>query len=279
MAGSTGGRERMDGDSSGVFLRCFGRQVKLFRERAGLTRAEFGAQLSYGDDMIASVEQGRRIPRPSFIDHADALLDARGVLMAMKEQVDQARYPAFFRDAAKLEAEAVELNAYDTHVINGLLQTEQYARAVLSMRRPLVDEDVIEQRVAARMERQKIFSRRPVPLMSFVIEAAVLKRPIGGREVMRGQLEQLLLYGRMRNVEIQVMPFEREDHAGLDGPFTLMEVSDEQRIAYVEVQNVSRLTTDRRTVRELESRYGIIRAQALTPRESLAFIEKLLGEA
>lgn len=279
MAGSTGGRERMDGDSSGVFLRCFGRQVKLFRERAGLTRAEFGAQLSYGDDMIASVEQGRRIPRPSFIDHADELLDAGGVLQAMKEQVEQARYPAFFRDAAKFEAVAVELNFYDTHIVNGLLQTEDYARAVFTMRRPLLDEETVEQRVAARLTRQEIFSRQPAPLMSFVIEESVLRRPIGGKAVLRGQLARIVEIGQLRNVEIQVMPMGREDHAGLAGPFTLLEPEGQPRIAYVEVQNVSRLLMERKMVRELEAQYGIIRAQALTPRESLAFIEKLLGEA
>ncbi|GAA3377366.1 hypothetical protein GCM10020367_52770 [Streptomyces sannanensis] len=114
--------------------------------------------------------------------------------------------------------------------------------------------------------------------MSFVIEESVLRRRIGGKTVQRGQLEQLLLVGQQRNVEIQVMPLDREDHAGLSGPFTLMETSDNRRVGYVEVQNVSRLHTERKLVRELEAQYGIIRAQALTPRESLAFVEKLLGE-
>jgi hypothetical protein len=72
--------------------------------------------------------------------------------------------------------------------------------------------------------------------MSFVIEEAVLRRRIGGRVVLQGQLEQLLLIGQNRNVEIQVMPMDREDHAGLAGPFTLMETTSQQRFAYVEVQ-------------------------------------------
>ncbi|WP_432197757.1 helix-turn-helix domain-containing protein [Streptomyces sp. bgisy027] len=262
---------------SGI-LRVFGRQLKRFRLRAGLERAQFGVRTGYSASTIAAFEQGRRVPPPRFIDVADGLLDAGGVLQEMKEEVARAQYPAFFQDAARLEAEAVELHVYDTHLINGLLQTEEYARAVFAMRRPLLDEETIEQRVAARIVRQKIFSRWPAPLMSFVIEEAVLRRPIGGAEVYRGQLEQTLLTGQNRNVEIQVMPLQREDHAGLAGPFTLIETKAGQRIAYAEVQKSSHLYTERTPVRELEAQYGIIRAQALTPRESMAFIEGLLGE-
>lgn len=260
-------------------LRVFGRQMKRFRLRAGLDRAEFGGRTGYSTATIAAYEQGRRIPPPKFIDVADELLDAGGVLQEMKDEVARAQYPAFFRDAARLEAEAVELHAYDTHVVKGLLQTEEYARAVFTMRRPLLDEETIEQRVTARMLRQEIFSRWPAPLMSFVIEEAVLRRPIGGTGVLRGQLEQILLIGQKRNVEIQVMPMVREDHAGLAGPFTLIETKSGQRIAYAEVQKSSHLYTERTPVRELEAQYGIIRAQALTPRESMAFVEGLLGES
>lgn len=146
------------------------------------------------------------------------------------------------------------------------------------MWRPLLDEEVIEERVAARIARQRIFSRRPAPNLSFVIEEAVLHKRIGGDEVWRGQLEQILLTGQNRHVEIQVMPLSRGEHAGLAGPFTLMEGKDGRRIAYAEVQSDSRLYTDRSRVRQLEATYGVIRAQALTPTESLALVERLLGD-
>jgi transcriptional regulator with XRE-family HTH domain len=256
----------------------FGRQLKLFRVRAGLERAEFGAMTGYSASTIASFEQGRRIPSPKFIDRADEVLDAGGVLSASKEEVARAQYPAFFRDAARLEAEAIELHVYDNHVVNGLMQTEEYARAVFAMRRPLLDEETVEQRVAARLARQGIFSRTLLPTISFVIEETVLRRPLGGRRVMQGQLEQLLLHGHRRNVEIQVMPTVREEHAGLAGPFTLIETREGRRIAYVEAHKDSRIHTERKPVREIEEQYGILRAQALTPRESLSLIEKLLGE-
>ncbi|WP_086679910.1 Scr1 family TA system antitoxin-like transcriptional regulator [Streptomyces pseudogriseolus] len=280
--GAAGGGEveerHAEPDAGSGVLRVFGRQLKRFRVRAGMERPEFGSLTGYSVSTIAAYEQGRRVPPPRFIDQADEVLDAGGVLQEMKEEVARAQYPAFFRDAARLEGEAVELHVYDTHLINGLLQTEEYARAVFTMRRPLLSEEVIEERVAARLARQRIFSRVPMPTLSFVIEQSALTRPLGGTEVMRGQLEQLLLHGRRRNVEIQIMPNARDEHAGLAGPFTLIETQNARRIAYVEAYKDSRLYTDRGTVRQLEEQYGLLRAQALTPRESLTFVEELLGE-
>ncbi|MCI3238729.1 helix-turn-helix domain-containing protein [Streptomyces spinosisporus] len=264
---------------AGTGMLCvFGRQLKLFRERAGMDRMRFGSLTGYSASTIASFEQGRRIPPPKFIDQADEVLEAGGVLGASKEEVARAQYPAFFRDAAKLEAEAVELYVYETHVVNGLLQTEEYTRALLGMRRPLLDEVTIEQRTAARLARQEIFDRWPAPLLSFVMEESVVRRPLGGQQVWRGQLEQLLLLGQKRNVELQVMPLAREDNAGVDGAFTLLMPRQGQQVGYMEAQGRSTLVTEREAVHALSARYGIIRAQALTPSESLAFIEKLLGE-
>ncbi|GBQ04334.1 transcriptional regulator [Streptomyces spongiicola] len=259
-------------------LSVFGKQLKLFRERAELDRVGFGSLTGYSASTIAAFEQGRRIPPSRFIDQADDLLGAGGVLLAGREEVARSQYPTFFRDAAKLEAEAVELHVYDTQLVNGLLQTEEYARAVFAMWQPLLDEALMEQRVAARLARQEVFSRRPVPHLSFVIEEAVLLRPLGGEAVWRGQLEHLMLISEKRNVVIQAMPLSRQEHAGLAGPFTLMETRDGRRIAYTEVQGDSRVHTERRKVRELERTYGILRAQAHTPAESLALIERLLGE-
>jgi transcriptional regulator with XRE-family HTH domain len=263
----------------GTGMLCvFGRQLKLFRERAGLDRAGLGSLTGYSASTIASFEQGRRIPPPKFIGQVDEVLGAGGVLSASKEEVARAQYPAFFRDAAKLETEAVVLHVYATQAMPGLLQTEEYARAVFAMWRPQLDQEVIEQWLVARLARQAIFDRQPAPHLSFVIEEAVLLRPLGGVAVWRGQLEQLLLVEVKRNVEIQVMPLSRQEHAGLAGPFTLMEMKDGRRITYAEVQGDSRVHTERPRVRELERTYGTLRAQAHTPAESRALIEKLLGE-
>ncbi|MCZ9346855.1 helix-turn-helix domain-containing protein, partial [Streptomyces sp. TRM76130] len=212
-----------NGDNDLGVLRCFGQQLRLLREARGMTRAELGAKLGYGESLIESVELGRRIPRPEFIDLADVILEAGGVLKAAKKEMARARYPSFFRDAAQLEAEAVELHVYANQAVPGLLQTEAYARAVFGVLRPPLDRSVVDERVAARLARQEIFHRKPPPLISFVIDESVLRRPLGGRDVSRGQLEQMLLVGRMQHVEVQVMPLDCEDNAGMAGPFTLIE--------------------------------------------------------
>ncbi|MET8182305.1 helix-turn-helix transcriptional regulator [Streptomyces sp. NPDC005336] len=208
-------------DIAGDVVKCIGRQVKLFRERAGLMQAQLGEAIGYSEERVSWVEQGRRVPQPDFLDAADEALEAFGVLRAAKDEVATVQLPAFFRGAAKLEAQAVEFHAYENQVINGLLQTADYARAVFTVQRPMLDEATIEQRVSARLARQEILSRQPAPIMSFVTEEAVLRRPCGGRTVMRGQLEHLLHVGEMRNVELQVMPTGLEDHAGAGGPFAL----------------------------------------------------------
>ncbi|MEV7438186.1 helix-turn-helix domain-containing protein [Streptomyces griseoviridis] len=277
--GAVGGDERQPEPEPGSgVLRVFGRQLKRFRVRAGLERPEFGSLTGYSVSTIAAYEQGRRVPPPKFIDRADEVLDAGGVLQEMKEEVARAQYPAFFRDAAMLEGEAVELWVYATQAVPGLLQTEEYMRAVFGMWRPMLDEETVEQRVLARRARQDIFDRRPPPLISFVIDEAVVRRPLGGWPVMRGQLEQLMLVGALRQVEIQIMPLDREDNAGVDGPFTVLYRSGGDQVAYLEAQGRSTMVSDRREVQGIASRYGIIRAQALSPRESLDFIEKLLRE-
>ncbi|MFH9550043.1 helix-turn-helix domain-containing protein [Streptomyces sp. NPDC017435] len=270
-------RRPEDEPGTGV-VGAFGRQLKLLRMRAGLDRVEFGKRVGYSAESVASFEQGRRTPQAKLIDRADEVLDAGGVLKALKEEVGRAQYPAFFRDMARLEAEAGELCAYDTLVVNGLLQTEDYMRAILSMRRPLLDEETIELRVTARLARQEIFNRWPAPLLSFVMEEPMLRKPLGGKAVLRGQLEHLLLMGDKRNVELQMMPLDREDNAGVDGPFTVITSKVGEQFVYAEVQGRSNLMTKREETSLAAARYGIIRSQALSPRESLDHIAKLLGE-
>lgn len=274
-----GAGDRPDDEGGTGVVTAFGRQLKLLRTRAGLDRSEFGGSTGYAAPTIAAFEQGRRIPPARFIDRADEVLDAGGVLRALREEVLRAQYPSYFRDAARLEAGAVGVCVYAAHLVPGLLQTEDYARAVFQWQRPLLEEDVIEQRLAARMARKEVLSRHPAPLLSFVIEEAVLYRTVGGSAVLDGQHDHLLDLGQARNVEIQVMPTTCTDHAGLGGPFNLIQTEDGRRIAYTEVQDDSRLYTDRRKVHELEARYNLLRSQALTPSESLAFIEKLRGDA
>ncbi|MFE0135019.1 helix-turn-helix domain-containing protein [Streptomyces sp. NPDC059037] len=265
-------------DESGTVI-AVGRQIRLWREAAGLGAAEFGRAVGYGENLVYKIERGKRIPRPEFLDKADKVLGAGGKIAAMKKDVAEAQYPKKVRDLAKLEAQAVELGAYSNHTIHALLQTREYTQAIFGMRRPLYSEEIIEREVGAQMARQEVIDRtKPEPVFSFVQEEVTLRRPIGGKTVHRGQLERLLDIGQLRNVEIQVMPTERDDHAGLGGSFRLFKLKGGATLGYAEVQHVSRLVTTPREVQYLEMQYGSIRAQALTPRESLAFVDELLGE-
>ena len=270
-----------DSDSVTDLNRAIGRQIKLLRERAGWTQHELADRLGYGEDLISSIERGRRTPQPEFLDAVDDLLDARGLLKATKEDVARAkararvRHPAWFRDYARLESEAVEINDYSSHDIPGLFQTERRARALYEMRKPLLDEETIERRVASRLHRQTILTCWPPPMVTAVIEEGVLRRPLGGWEVHKEQLEQLVRLGLLRNVELQVMPADRSEHAGMGGAFILLTPKGKSQIGYTEIQNNARLATDAEEVRILAARYSTLRAQALTPCESLELIERM----
>ncbi|WNI29807.1 helix-turn-helix transcriptional regulator [Streptomyces sp. ITFR-6] len=264
-------------DESSAVMAMVGRQIRLWREAAGLRAAELGEAIGYGENLVYKVEAGTRIAKPEFLDRTDDGLGAKGKIAAMKKDVAEARYPKKVRDLAKLEADAVELGSYAADVIDGLLQTEAYARALYRERRPAFTEEQVDGLVAARMARQAIFERRPAPLLTFVQEEATLRRPTGGRMVLRQQLEHLLELSLLRHVEIQVMPTETEEHAGLGGSHEVVELSDGTAVGHNEVQLTSRLISDPKKVQILEMWYGLTRAQALTPRLSRTFIEKLLG--
>ncbi|MEV0440002.1 helix-turn-helix transcriptional regulator [Streptomyces spectabilis] len=268
----------MEDEEATAVLKAVGRQLKAWREAAGMTQAELGAAIGYGEEMVSSVERGRRVPKPEFLEGADEVLGAGGKIAAMKKDVEEARYPKKVRDLAKLEAESVELGAYASHHIHGLLQTPEYAQALYAMRRPSYTEEEIERHVGARMARKSVFERVPRPLITFVQEEVTLRRPIGGRMVLRQQLEHLLDVSRLRHVEIQVMPTGREDHAGMAGSLQLLKLRDGKTLGHTEAQLSNRLISESREVQIVEMRYGMIRAQALPPQESLVFIENVLGE-
>lgn len=265
-------------DETTPVVRTVGRLVKLWRGRTPLTQGQLGAAIGYSLDQVRSVEGGRRVPQPDFLTKADQVLGAQGILAAMQQDVAEARYPKKVRDLAKLEREAVELGAYANHNMHGLLQTEEYARALFDMRTPPLGDDEVEQHVAARMARQSILSGVSAPVFVMVQEEVTLHRPVGGRAVLKRQLQHLLEIGKLRNVTLQVMPTSRDEHAGMGGPFQLLKLKDGAAVGHTEMQLTNRLLSDPKEVQILEMRYGMIRAQALTPSESLALVAKVLGD-
>ncbi len=114
-------------------LTTVGRQLRLRREAMGMRVADFAAAVKYGDDLVCKVEGGKRIPQQEYLCRADKVLGAGGLIAAAWEDVRKVRYPKKIRDMARVEAQAVELTAYGTHNLHGLLQTEGYMRALFEM--------------------------------------------------------------------------------------------------------------------------------------------------
>ncbi|MEW2547963.1 helix-turn-helix transcriptional regulator [Streptomyces sp. NPDC047002] len=265
-------------DESSAVLAAVGRQLRLWRESAGLKAAELADALGYSGDLVYKIETGSRIPQPEYLDRADEVLGAGGRIAGMKRDVALAKYPRRVRQLTKVEAEAVEVGQYGNHNVPGLLETAAHARALYEMRLPAYPPDDIDRLVEARMARKAIFQRKPLPMLSFVLEEVVLRRPLGGRGVLREQLHHLLEVGGLRNVTLQVMPTAVETHAGMSGDLRLLGLEDGTTLGYCEGQLPAPVVSDPKRVRVLQLRYGMIRAQALAPRESTAFIEKVLGE-
>ncbi|WP_190080197.1 helix-turn-helix domain-containing protein [Streptomyces longisporoflavus] len=289
MGTERGGEGRNDGadepgwdvdpeDEISAVVEAIGHHLKLRREAAGLRAAEFAEAIGYGEDQVRKVERGARIPRPEYLDKVDEVLGAGGLVSAMKKDLEKARYPKKARDLAKLEAQAVEIGLYSHHNIHGLLQTEEHMRALFEMRHPSYTQDQVERDVAARMARRAVFERSPAPTLNFVQEEATLRRTIGGRMVLRRQLEHLVTVAQLRNVTFQVMPLDCEDHAGMGGLIEVLKFRDGTAVGRSDGAFGGRPVSDPKQLRILELRYGMIRAQALRPRQSLAFIEQMLGE-
>ncbi|MEU3946000.1 helix-turn-helix transcriptional regulator [Streptomyces sp. NPDC029526] len=259
-------------------VQAVGRLLKVCRESAGMSVSELAAALGYGEDMIRKIERGARIPRPEFLDRADRILKAQGHLRAFMEDMRKARYPKKVRQLAELEGRAVEMLLYSNHNIHGLLQTEEYARSLLHTWRPAYSPDELERMVAARTARTAVFERSPAPEFGFVLEEVTLRRPVGGRMVLRRQLEHILELAKLPFVELQVMPTARANHPGTGGRIQVLKFADGTGMGRTDGDFAGRPVSHPRQLRILELRHGIIRAQALTPEESLVFIEQIYGE-
>ncbi|CAM5251039.1 transcriptional regulator [Streptomyces spiroverticillatus] len=263
---------------------ALGKQIKALREFRGMKQSELATAVRFGPDLISAVERGTRTPQPDLLLAADPVLGAHGTLIAAIPDVEEAlkksrtRHPDWYRNYAKLEAEALEIFHYGNQVVHGLLQTEAYARAIFTRWRPLYSEETVEKRVADRLSRQGVLEKWPPTQFGFIFEEVALHRPIGGREVHHEQLRRLLTLGTRRNITIQVMETACEEHPNMDGAFNLLTAKNEQRVAYTEVQGHPRLITDPAEVRAMQERYGIMQTLALRPDASLAMIERILGD-
>ncbi|WP_055493734.1 helix-turn-helix transcriptional regulator [Streptomyces sp. TP-A0356] len=274
-AGAGGGGSEPEASDS---LKTFGAVHKALRETAGLTQEEYAEVVGYSVHAIAKLEQGRRFPQPRFIERAGEVLEAPRVLRAAARNLTRRQgLASWFQQWAGIEEEAISLYAYECRAIPGLLQPEPYIRAIFERRLPPVTEERLEREVAARLERQQLLGRRPNTAFSFVIEQALIVRRVGGCEVTRALIDHLLGVGELRNVEIQIMPLQQEDHVGVDGQMYLSETPDHQWFGYTEGQRSSSLINAPEDVSVLLQRYGKLRAQALDCRASVSLLKEIRG--
>ncbi|MEV0452505.1 helix-turn-helix transcriptional regulator [Streptomyces sp. NPDC050600] len=259
-------------------LKAFGEVVKAFRKRAGLTQEEFALRVRYSVETIASIEQGRRLPSERFIERAEEVLDAFGVIKAAAKHLSREPGLAkWFLQWAKLEAKALCLYTYENRLVPGLLQTEAYQRALSDGQLPPMGDAEIEENILARAKRQQLLTERVNTAFSFIIEEHVLRRQTGGPETHREQIEHLLRMSEQRNVEIQIMPQSRENHAGLAGPMQLLETPDNRWLAYCEGQESGVLISDAKVVGILQMRYARMRSQALSLEDSQSLLREMRG--
>jgi transcriptional regulator with XRE-family HTH domain len=258
-----------------VAWRYGGNQMKRWRTKANVSREELAEAANYSPDTIKSMEQGVRMPTPRALDVADQLCGAEGLLSSAKEYLQREKFPPRAQDFMEREKEAISIWSYEVTYIPGLLQTEGYARALIENHIPSLDEGTVEERIAARMERQAILTDRKPPVgLSFVLYEAVLRSP----QADAGQLRRLLEVTRLRNVTLQVLPFERAVPVGLMGPMVLLETRDHERFAFTEGPFASELSADLGAVSRATERLSMIRAQALSPAESARFIERMVDQ-
>nr|WP_228034874.1 helix-turn-helix transcriptional regulator [Streptomyces spongiae] len=260
-------------------MRMVGALLALYRQAAGYTQKSLGDRFVVGEQQIASIEQGRRPLKPDLAEQLDQLLGTKGALAAALEHMPEVDLvPLWAEEYLDREREAIAISWYESLLVPGLLQTEGYARAVFRSRVPVYDEDEIEQFVAARIQRREILHRKVPPTTSFVIWEAALRDRLGGSEVYVEQLRHLREYAEMPGLALQVLPLGRTTHAGLEGPFILLETPEHQRLAYSETQRGSTLIADPNEVGIVTQKYAMLRTQALNIEDTKDLLDRLLGE-
>lgn len=269
-----------------------GAQLRRLREAAEISRADAGYAIRGSDSKISRMELGRVGFKER--DVADLLTmygvtdpDERAVFLDMVRKSNERgwwhRYsgtmPTWFQDFVGLEESASLIQSYELQFVPGLMQTEDYIRAVVSHGRPELLDQEGERRVALRMQRQKVLSRPGAPRLWAVVDESVLHRPIGGHRVLREQIEYLLELTRQPNVTLQILPYHMSGYAA-EGAFSMLRFADPTLPDVVYIEHLSgALYLDR--IEELEI-YGRVidrlAVDAETPDRSRQLLSKFRAE-
>ncbi|WP_457464620.1 helix-turn-helix domain-containing protein [Streptomyces sp. TE5632] len=251
----------------------FGSRVRKLRTAAGLTQAELGARTHVVGTRITQIERASGAkPTLELARALDAVLGADNLLVDLWPYVYREAFPDWSRKFMAYSERAVSIRQYAAHVVPGLLQTKDYAQAVLSLDALLDDDEQLEERVAARMGRQERLGLPDRPELCAILDEAVLRRPIGNSFVMRRQLERPLETATERRITVQVLPFDQGGHEAMGGSLTILTLPDGSEVAYTEGSDYGRLIEEPDNVSRYKVIYDRLRAVALPPLMSLGMI-------
>ena len=287
MAASRKGRDK-DRDS----LALFADELKAHRAARSWTQADVAAKTSYSESLIAQVEArfkaaspdlakalDRAFSTPGFTEDDGGEPGRPGTFGRIVVRLRNLPFPASFRSFAAYEAEAVALNTYQHSLVPGLLQSEDYARAILETR-PNTTPEEVEEQLRGRLDRQAVLTRHdpPAPMLLALVDEGVLHRPVAPRTVMRDQLWHLVEMSRRPNVTIQVVPYEAGGHTGLLGAFSFAETGTRDAIVFVEDIADGRVFEDDATLSQVALRFKALQSEALPKGASRDLIAKVAEE-
>jgi transcriptional regulator with XRE-family HTH domain len=265
--------------SEGSPRAVFGAMLRFYRQQAGLSQDMLGTKAHMSGKTISAYENGWRVPtRPATAD-IDTVpeLHTNGALLELwdklREGMTYQAFPLWVQDWAVKEAQAATLRWFEPLLIPGLLQTEDYARAIIQTRFGLSDAD-IEARVAARLKRQEILARDQPPALWVILDEWVLRRPVGGRHVMFEQVNHLIAAAKRPTIAIEIIPASVGAHEGLAGGFCLADFPDSASVGYREGSGRGQYTEDRDDVAGLELTWTTLRGETLPRKASLAILEE-----
>ncbi|MFD8814660.1 Scr1 family TA system antitoxin-like transcriptional regulator [Streptomyces sp. NPDC059627] len=249
----------------------FGELLRHYREAALLTQDALAKQLFCDRSLVARVEAGTRVPQDTFAKKADEVLNTGGALARLWARIDwypQVEHPDWFKRRAEMDGEAVSLREYQERVVPGMLQTPEYAAAMLS-RQPSDAE--LEDRVRARLSRQQRYFVVGGPLYVAVLDESCLRNLVGDAAIMRDQCAHLLEAGRRSNVRIQVAPAHRA-LVRPSGSMSLIKLPDGRDFVYSESLDRGHFNDDPTVFARHSQTYDVLRADALSAPESAALI-------
>ena len=260
-------------------LSLFADEMKAAREQRGWSQADLADQIPYSLSTISMVEALHRVPTRDLAVHLDKAFGTPGTFTRLEARLRDLPFPASFRPFAAYETEAAALYVLEHSLVPGLLQTPEYARAVLATR-PNTTEDEIDSLVEARLARQAVLTRDdpPAPLLWALIDEGVLYRPVAPAGVMRDQLLYLAEASRRPNVTVQVLPYSAGGHTGLLGAFTIADLAGAAGIVNVEDITYGRVFEDAAAVSRVTLHYKSLQSEALPKGAARELIARVAEE-